>query len=101
MMTDKPTLHPKVKAAAETAIADRLELSGVLLAVATAQKEVDAEIAAQWSLPGPGGVDITSGVPTGIYVAIGRNSYESEYEVAREVACAAREEISASILKGA
>ena len=42
-------------------------------------------------------VNITDGVPSEIYVAIGRNRYENEYELARDVAFTVRAKCRAEI----
>lgn len=44
--------------------------------------------------PGPGGVDITGGVPSEVYVAIGRDRYDTEYEVAEDTAEAVRRNLA-------
>jgi len=50
--------------------------------------------------PGEGGIDITSGIPSDIYVGIGRGHYEDgngEYELAKDVADSVRESAAAAI----
>jgi hypothetical protein len=47
--------------------------------------------------PGSGGIDITGGIPSQVYVAIGRDRYDDEYDVARETADAVRDEIAGTI----
>jgi hypothetical protein len=42
-------------------------------------------------------MNITDGIPSEIYVAIGRDRYSDEYEVARETAAAVREESAAEL----
>lgn len=42
-------------------------------------------------MPGPGGINICGGIPSEIYVAIGRDRYDDEYEVAAATAEAMRE----------
>jgi hypothetical protein len=42
-------------------------------------------------------MNITDGIPSEIYVAIGRDRYDDEYEVARETAAAVRSEMAADL----
>lgn len=42
-------------------------------------------------------MNITDGIPSEIYVAIGRDRYDDEYEVARETAAAVRSEMAAEL----
>ena len=46
---------------------------------------------------GPGGIDMTGGIPSEIYVGIGRDHYEDEYELAIAVAQKMRDCIAAAI----
>lgn len=43
------------------------------------------------------GIDITGGIPSQIYVRIGRGGYDDEYELARDVAEAVRAECAAAL----
>lgn len=50
--------------------------------------------------PGPGGVDVTGGIPSEIYIGIGRQRYEDdggEYELARDTADAVRAQAAAVV----
>jgi hypothetical protein len=47
--------------------------------------------------PGPGGINITNGVPSEVYIAIGRDRYDTEYEVAEATAEAVRTNTADSI----
>jgi hypothetical protein len=41
--------------------------------------------------PGPGGINITDGIPSVTYIGIGRDRYDDEYEVAKAAAEEVRE----------
>jgi hypothetical protein len=47
--------------------------------------------------PGPGGIDITSGIPSVVYVGIGREHYADDYELARETAEYTRDEAAGAV----
>jgi hypothetical protein len=47
--------------------------------------------------PGPGGIDITSGIPSVVYVGIGREHYADDYELARETAEHTRDEAAGAV----
>jgi hypothetical protein len=47
--------------------------------------------------PGPGGVDITRGIPSVVYVGIGRERYEDGFELARETAEYTRDQAAGAV----
>jgi hypothetical protein len=47
--------------------------------------------------PGQGGVDITRGIPSVVYVGIGREHYADDYELARETAEYTRDEAAGAV----
>lgn len=60
--------------------------------------EMAMQIIEQDGRPGPGGINITNGVPSEIYIQIGRGNYfADEYTLASDVAKTVREDIITQI----
>lgn len=83
----------------------RQERSRTVSAVA-AERERCAQIAESHAKPGDGGIDIASGIPSEIYVAIGRGRYDEDddgdclNDLAYDTAASVRSGIAARIRAG-